>query len=92
MALYGSTHAGNHVIRADESSDLRIVVPYAQVVEPCLSVIVISSVAEGVLCQDAIRVDAFDFGLADESAPQVVFVGTDELGVAVSVDGDDVSL
>ena len=28
----------------------------------------------------------------DKSAPEVVFVGTDELGVAVPVDGGDVSL
>lgn len=33
VALYGSTYAGNHVIRTDKSPDLRGVVPGIQVVE-----------------------------------------------------------
>ena len=82
-----------HIVCADKPPYFRVVVAYIQIIEACFDIIVIAPIAEGILSQNTVRINTLgSFSHTDRSAPEVVFVGADELGVTASVDGGDVSL
>ena len=64
-----------------------------QIIDACFCIVVIAPVAEGIPGQDAVGINPLGgFRHTDRSAPKIVFIGADQLGVTVAVDGGDVSL
>src|SRR5699024_386972 len=66
----GSIRYGDH-IRTDKPPQLRIIIPALQVIHPCLSVVEVASVTEGVLLADGVLQAS---GNAQDLSPAVVSI------------------